>query len=126
MTKPYAPRGKILPLLAVMKAEPERTFTLPEAGEVMGIHQHKVIAMVTYALRAEIMFRAKNEKGRWVLKGSQFTGLNEPAPAPIQNLGRTLSKHRDNPWRTTEDDIRVPKVVPGWRPPQMVAPRGGA
>lgn len=119
MTKPYIPRGKIVPFIEAVKANPERVWTISQIADVMGLHSRKVGGSLVYAERNGVVFRAKRE-GRLVYSGRPLPD-GEPPPVPKKKLAR---RPGCDAWLTTPEDIRVPKVVPGWTPPVMVAPRG--
>jgi len=124
-TKVYTPKGKIIPFLKEMDRDPERVWTLPEAAVILCIASNGVVPMVTYALRAKRMFRGLNAAGKTILSGRPFPGQSLPVPAPRHNERQRVKKaHLAENWVTTHEDIRVPKVIPGWRPPAMVPPRG--
>lgn len=126
MPKPYTPKGKIVPFLAAVKEDPARTWTAVQVAEAIGGKSHGVVAMLTYALRNEALYRGKDATGRMVFRGRPFASKAiEPLPlpplvSPKQSRAKTASG-----WLTSEDDPRVPKVVAGWKPPQMIPPRQG-
>lgn len=122
MSTDYSPKGKILLLLAEMERDPARVWSIPEAGAVMGVRSGGVIAAVTYALRAERMYRGLKD-GRAVLSGTPFPVDALPPPTGKKYRSRVKSA---SGWETDPDDLRIPRVVPGWKPPVMVPPRATA
>jgi hypothetical protein len=117
--KPYCPRGAIVPLIEAVRAEPERIFTVADAVKVMGVRSNKVGGSLTYALRAEVIFRGK-VKGQTVYKGTPFAPEVKMDPPPVQKKTVKVAAG----WPTSADDPRIPQVVPGWKPPSMVCVRG--
>lgn len=122
MTKPYTPRGYIVPLIQAAKADPQRIFTVSEAVKLMGVKSRKVGGSLTYALRAGMIFRGK-VNGLTAYKGSPFADGGMPPPPVPQKIARIKPA---SGWETDPDDPRVPKVVPGWTPPKMVCVRQAA
>lgn len=106
--KPYKPAGKILPLLAAVQAEPMREITSAEAAKLMGCDIRAVSAAVKLPADAGLLFlRVHLQKLR--IRGVPFQEIKTehvPAWSPV-------------------GDIRIPRVIPGWNPPLMVAPREG-
>lgn len=116
--KQYQPKGRMVILAAAIRAEPTRIWTSRELADVMGISVRKVGGYVTYALGNAVLFRKK--EGRFITySGTPFPG-QEPAPALKK---RSYAKYKPASQWTPEGDIRIPRVVPGWRPPQMVCVR---
>lgn len=112
----YTPRGKVRPLIEAMQAEPFRTWTVPEAAAWLKVPSRGVMAMVAYAIRAKVVHRGVVE-GRTVLRGSPFPAGQQVTPPPTRSKQPVA-------WATPADDIRIPRVVPDWKPPRMVPPRG--
>jgi hypothetical protein len=113
----YEPKGCMLVWLAAMRDEPNRIWTSAEAAKVMGVRVGTVGSYAAYAEAAGVIHRQSNKKPvTWGLKPPEGGVL---APA---KKGRWTAKAIPQ-WDPGED-IRVPRVVPGWKPPQMVAPRG--
>lgn len=119
MKTPYTPRGKIVPFIEAVKADPDRVWTIADIAKVMELHSRKVGGSLVYAERNGVVFRAKRD-GRLVYSGKPFPDGEAP-PEPKKKLAR---RKEDEGWATQPDDMRIPRVVPGWVPPQMVAPRG--
>ena len=98
--------GKVAPLLQAIQAQPMREFTSAEAAQIMGIDPRAVCAAIGTARYNGLVFcRVVRKKLR--IRGVPYEAAPEPAPA----------------W-SPDHDVRVPRVVPGWRPPAMIAPRG--
>lgn len=119
--KPYSPKGKTLLLLSAMRAEPDRQWSLKEAGAAMGMRSNKVAATIAYALRAGAIYRGGQTRATR-LSLQPFDG-RMAVPVPEIKKYEGFVNIQDG-WVTGWDDPRVPKVVPGWRAPQMIAPRG--
>lgn len=119
-TKPYTPTGKIVPFIEAMRDDPHRIWTIADIARVMGLQSNKVGGSLLYAERNGIVFRGKRN-GLTVFRGVPFEfGGREPPPAkkkPSRIIQITGG------WATPPDHIRIPKVIPGWTPPVMVAPR---
>lgn len=109
----YMPRGAMAVLLNAMRAEPDRIWTTQDAAAVSGLPYRRVGAHAAYAVSEGVMFRSR--AGKFTLYALRpFTDAPKPKPAPVKVMRREWSPR---------DDYRVPKVVPGWRPPQMVCAR---
>lgn len=109
----YMPRGAMAVLLNAMRAEPDRVWTTHDAAAVFGLPYRRVGAHAAYAVSEGVMFRTKAGKTTlYALRPFTKSAPPKPAPAKVTPQG----------WKP-EDDYRVPKVVPGWRPPQMVCAR---
>lgn len=116
----YTPHGRMIPLLAAMEAEPDRTFTGAEAAQIMDCDVRTVTAYVFYAARAGRVFKRVEGKGNKRKLFLRATPFEAPA-VPVHTM--RAKPLRD--WITTDEDVRVPKVVPGWTPPKMVCTRLG-
>lgn len=123
----YEPTGKILKLLAAVEAEPMREFHPREVAVIADCDVRAVTAMVEYARRARRIFR-RREGRAWMYRGTPYRNREEAA---LPTGGRRKKQDPMNmraaevrKWDPTADDPRIPKVVPGWRPPVMVPPRG--
>ena len=121
----YEPRGLIVPFIKAVKAEPERIFTVAEAIRITGQRSNKLGGSLTYALRHRILYRGKRD-GLTVYRGIPFPEGNIDPPEVKEKYVRRIRKAGSNGWITTEEDVRVPKVVQGWVPPRMIAPRSAA
>jgi hypothetical protein len=118
MKKPYEPRGKIVPLINLAKADPDRIIFTDEACRICGERSNKLGGSLTYALRAEVIFRGKIN-GKTAYRGRPFDAHAMPPPPLPVKLGR----RKGGEWQPDPDDLRIPKVVPGWTPPKMVCVR---
>lgn len=122
--KPYTPRGdKVLTLLAALEAKPERIFTSDECASLLRCTKRAVGAYLDYAVRGERVFKRK--VGRNVeYCATRMDGSSKPPPRGRQQL--TAKVVTSGGWATDREDPRIGKVVPGWKPPQMVCARLGA
>lgn len=116
----YAPRGRLRVLLDAMHGDPDHVvWTAPEAARVLLVGSRELGAYTQYAVRAGVLFRTKRD-------GLILFSLR---PFPDQEKGEEKRKARKQakpvPVWNPGDDPRVPRVDPNWRPPVMVAPRGG-
>jgi hypothetical protein len=117
--QPYQPRGKIVPLINLVKADPDRIIFTDEACRICCERSNKMGGSLTYALRARVIFRGKVH-GKTAYRGKPFeVGAMPPPDAPVK-----LARRKGEEWQPDPGDLRIPKVIPGWKPPQMVAPRG--
>jgi hypothetical protein len=127
--KPYVPHGKMIPLLAALEAEPEREFTGYEAAEIIGGDVRQVSSFVFYAERAGRVFKRIVKQGRLRYLLLRATPFPDAQPVrPSEDIARQGWKEgravRSEGWTTDPDDIRIGKVVPGWKPPVMRCVRG--
>jgi hypothetical protein len=123
---PYQPKGKVTLLIAAMHEQPHRIWSMTEAADAMDVNVRGVMAMVNYALRAEIMY-AGLQDGNRVLALRPFMKGGLPPPDRHENAERKAKRGaKREPWQPDPGDVRIPRVVPGWKPPVMVAPRGMA
>jgi hypothetical protein len=116
--KQWVPTGAIVPFMEAVAANPTRQWSYPEIARVMGIPSRRVSATVLHVVERGLLFRGGSHR-ETLLSGVPF-----PEPAPLR-------KSSDRPqiaegWVTSQDDIRVQKVVPGWTPPKMIPPRAAA
>jgi hypothetical protein len=117
--KEYNPtKGKIVPLLALMKEDPMREFSVAEAAEVMRCSTKSVSPLAAWACKSGVMFRRTVER-RLFLRGSPYPEAEQKVMAR-KHPERVVI--RDG-WATDPDDPRIGKVVPGWTPPKMVCVR---
>ena len=123
MTKPYKPKGKVVPLIQAMQDDPSRIWNVQEVSSCIGVSPRGVGAMLTYALHAGVIFRGVGEDGQMIFRGQPFAANVKPAELPILKLNRVKGM---TGWPTDPDDPRIPKVVAGWAPPRMVPPRAAA
>lgn len=132
-TKPYTPSGKMVHLLAALEAEPDRTFTGREVAQLLGgVDIRTVSSYVFYAERAGRLFKrvvGKSNTRQLLIRTTPFQGVDVPTK-PSNDMARQGWKEGREPrsegWITDPDDPRIGKVVPGWKPPQMVCTRRGA
>ena len=120
MRKPYTPKGTVAPLLRAMAADPTRVWSVQEAAETMHVPTSHVVGHLAYALRAEVVFRSKRN-GRVVFSATRFGAATQALQEIKPNFSRR--KPAVAGWATPEDDIRIPRIEPGWAPPQMVCVR---
>lgn len=128
MTKPYTPRGAIVPFLQAIEADPLREFTSRQAAEIMDCDYRAVASTLEYARRARLVFIRK-ERGALRIRGTPYRDqeAQDMARAATDKAMRLSGRKNGGVgWATRPDDPRIPMVVPGWTPPQMVAPRGAA
>lgn len=118
--KHYQPKGTILPFLAAVSDDPYRVFSVPDAARIMDIPTRAVTATLAYAIKNGVIYRGKDSGGCVLYRGSPFSGQAPVAKPASAAKPRKLSA---SGWPTTADDIRVPRVVPGWTPPKMVCAR---
>lgn len=131
----YEPRGKMVELIAAMRAAPARVF---KAGEVAAILCCKnfpsTIEQYIYAACAGGLVFKRRLDGAWYYAGAAISDelLDKngiAVPSPGANLGPRVMR---SPGYSAEEvevarsDVRAPKVETGWVPPKMVAPRGQA
>lgn len=117
--KPYQARGVAAKFLLAVAADPTRIWTSAEACEVMGIAVRRLYATMAYPVHHQLVYQARRG-GRLVLSGVPFEAEQMVAPVVKEYTPRRQTAVG---WLTTEDDPRVPKVVPGWTPPKMVCAR---
>jgi hypothetical protein len=119
----YHPKstGKLQPLLEAMRADPnpKRLWSPSECAEVMGIKPRHICSFTAYAVQHGVIYRT-------VIGRTAYHSL-EPGegcqpPVRAKNRGAKAPKCKGE-YVQPLDDIRIPKVVPGWMPPKMVAPR---
>lgn len=119
----YIARGKIVPFIEAAQAEPTRVWTCAEAARLIGLKSNKLGGSLIYAIRGGIIHRGKRG-GQIVYSATPLPDIALPPPK-VQTY-RDRHPERFVPgkaWATDTDDVRVPKVVPGWKPPQMVCVR---
>jgi hypothetical protein len=104
-----------------MQAEPARTWTSFELAALIKVRPNEVSAYTLNAIKNAVIFRGKRDgvvrfAATQFPEEERFTGkrvvVTQP-PSPIP------------PMWNPEGDVRIPQVVPGWKPPRMVAPREG-
>jgi hypothetical protein len=118
------PTGKLQPLLEVMRADPDpkRLWSPAECAEIMGIKPTHICSFTAYAVQHGVIYRT-------VIRRTAYHSLEKvegsQPPARAKNRGGRPPKCKGH-YEQPLDDIRIPKVVPGWFPPKMVAPRAGS
>lgn len=118
-TKPYTPTGKIVPFIEAMRDDLYRIWTIADIARVMGLQSNKVGGSLLYAERNGIVFRARRN-GLTVFRGVPFEVGGIQPPEKKKRPSRII---KSGGWTTPADHIRIPRVIPGWTPPVMVAPR---
>jgi hypothetical protein len=106
----YEPGGKAAALLRAMREDPKRAFSFPEAAEIMGGHAKNVGAATLKCVKSGLIHRH-------VWDGRVYLSADADARMPERKPTTTAS------WVPDPDDPRISKVVPGWKPPQMVCVR---
>jgi hypothetical protein len=110
----YTTKGKAARMLEAVQAEPDRIFSVPEAAQIMDVNPHGVLATLRCALAGGALYRGLRD-GRAVFRARPFA----PGDSPRARRGLGASS-----WTTPVDHPRIPRVVDGWKPPRMEAPRG--
>jgi len=129
----YEPRGKMVDLVAALRAEPERAFTGQEVAAILCCKNYpSTIDQYVYAACAGgIVFKREVDRVRYYAGAPVSDLLLQKAGISVQPRngdGRPIPAGK----RTAEEveaalaDVRCPKVEPGWTPPKMVAPRAGS
>lgn len=120
MAKPYSPKGKALLLLQAIESEPHREFTSAEAAAIMQCDRRAVAAQLEYPRRHGLLFLRKQGHALF-LRGKPYSEQE----GGNYCTRRTMQEPKaPRGWTPSPDDLRIPRVVPGWRPPVMVPPRG--
>lgn len=122
----YEPRGgRVVIMLERMAAEPQRIFSSTECAQIMGCKQSAVSPALLYAVKARSVFKRSTGK-RCEYSATEMEGSVVLPPA--RRRARNPEKAQQLParWTTSADDLRIPRVVPNWKPPVMVQPRGCA
>jgi hypothetical protein len=127
MTTPYTPKGKVVLLLQAIENDRHREFNSKEAGKIMDCDKRGVGASIEYARRAGLLF-CRTVRGAMYIRGIPYPdqaeqdAVREGTDKAMRSRGRTKAA----PWTPDPDDLRIPKVVPGWKPPVMTPPRAVA
>lgn len=129
MSNDYQPKGRMVTMLAAMKADPERIWTTAECAKVMGCSANKVGTTLLYSLHHRVIYR--DRPGRGVRYSLTPFPVEVPPPPKQDRKGRGRGHPEKAPrppalWTPEPGDIRIPRVVPGWVPPKMVCPRAVA
>lgn len=117
---PYTPRGKIIPLLKLMREDPMREWTAKDVVAVIGGKPQGASPMLEYAVKAEVIHRSKNADGLMVFRAQPYRASEQ---VPAEKRLRMPKVNIVNGWATSCDDPRIPRVVPGWVPPRMACVR---
>lgn len=97
----YEPSERVLGLLQLMRAAPERIWTSGEAGEALQVLISQVPSYLASAVKHGVVHRG-------LINGRLVYGLQAlPAAGPVA-------------------DTRVPQIDPSWSPPKMIATRPGS
>lgn len=119
--KTYTPRGKAKTLLDAMHGDPDKVvWTVPEVASVLKVGIHEVMAYVLYPLKNQALYRGRRN-GLVIFSLQPF-----PEGEALANKNTRAASSRPKVQWEPGDDIRIPRVVPNWRPPVMVAPRAGS
>jgi hypothetical protein len=129
----YEPRGKMIDLLAAIRSEPERAFSMKEVCAVLGCKAYRstVDQYIYAAINDGQMFKR------------EIDGAVYYAGAPVSDAILTKSGIQLPPRRgqggliptgsrsqaeidAARSDVRAPKFDGPWTPPRMVAPRPGS
>lgn len=128
--KPYVPSGRVVVFLEMVERDLMREFTSHEAAGIMGCDPRAVGAFLEHSMRAGLVFfRSTGRKRFWrgqPYREGHVRGQSESANERRVRSGMLNAVQPRDGWVTSADDIRVPKVVAGWKPPAMVPPRGCA
>lgn len=120
----YQPKGRVLLLLPLMRAEPNRVFKADEIARIIKCDSKAVGATMEHPIANGLVYRMKFKGDRAVYyKGSPFDGQEVKAPKVRKRSKAEYFVRIQDGWTTTMDDPRVPKVVAGWVPPKMVCTR---
>jgi hypothetical protein len=106
----YEPRGKMIEVMAAVRAEPDRAFTLQEIAAILGRPPHpSTLAIYLHAaLKHGSLHENIDEQGVSLFKAM-----------PFRNGGRVNAP-------SAQVDPGASQVAPAWSPPKMVAPRPGS
>jgi hypothetical protein len=121
----YKPKGKVVKFLQALESDRFREFTTLEIAAIMGCDQRAVAASLHYPARNGLVFIRKEGKGLRI-RGTAYSDQEkqDAARAATDKAIRARRDHAAPVWTPSSDDLRIPRVVPGWTPPVMVAPRG--
>jgi hypothetical protein len=97
---------------------------------IVGCDIGAVGAFLEHSQRAGLIFSRTDGRKR-VWRGQPYReghvrGQSESANERRLRSGMLNAMQPVDGWTTSAEDIRVPKVVAGWKPPVMVPPRGCA
>ena len=118
----YQPKGHVVPFIEAIKADPHRVWSSSEAAEVMKIQVRRVSATVKYPIAAGLIHKGC-VWGAVAYSGMPFATSEQATPGGAKHAKRR--KREPVVWTPDPDDLRIPRVVPGWVPPKMVCAREG-
>lgn len=123
--KEYAPKGRVLAILPMFAAEPNRVFKSDEISKILGCDLKGVSATLEHPIKNGLVYRMKFPGHRAIhFKGSPFDGQEVKVRERTRARGkRDYAVKLQDGWLTSMDDPRVPKVIPNWTPPKMVCVR---
>jgi hypothetical protein len=127
------PAAGMIPLLAALEAEPDRTFTSSDAMAIMGVEDVRTVSsFVFYAHRAGRVYKrviGTGNKRQLQIRATPFPDGDPGRVKPSQDKSRQTWKEGGTQaapkWATDPDDPRIGKVVEGWKPPVMRCVREG-
>lgn len=123
----YTPKGKVVKFLQELDNDRFREFTTLEVAAIMGCDQRAVAASLHYPARNGLVFIRKEGKGLRI-RGTAYSDQEKQDAARLAT-DRAIRARREHAapggWLHNEEDVRILKVVPGWKPPVMVPPRAG-
>jgi hypothetical protein len=128
----YEPRGKMIDLIAAVRAEPQRIFRAPEVSAILCCKTFpSTIDQYLYAAAASGAVFKRQVDGAWYYAGSPISDLLlEKIGVSVQPRNGT-AKLVPTGKRSPEEIAAslahplAPKMEP-WSPPKMVAPRAGS
>lgn len=123
MKTPYEPKGRVCVLLKALRKRPPGTILIArEMAAVMSMEVKGVWATVFNAEKAGLLHIGYTEQGT---KGLSLEPFPEDRRAPpLKRVAQEPRRPVPEGWATNPDDPRIGKIVPGWKPPQMVCARG--
>lgn len=128
MKKPYIPKGKAAPFLALIEKDQTREYTSREAAEIMECDHRAVGQFLEHPMRHGLVFSRSNGRLRFwrgqPYREGQVRGEPETPNETRVRIGTLSTVQPRAGWVTSADDVRYQKVVPGWTPPKMVCVRG--
>jgi hypothetical protein len=126
----YEPRGRMIDLMAALKAEPERIFRATEVAEILRCKNFpSTIEQYLYAASGSGLVYKRKVGADWYYAGVAVSDLLLTKAgvevAPANGVGRLMPSPNYTPAEVeaARADVRAPKVDPAWTPPKMVSPR---
>jgi hypothetical protein len=129
----YEPRGKMVDLIAAMRAAPARVFKAEEVASVLCCKNYpSTIDQYVYAAIASGLVFKRRLDGAWYYAGSAVSDellKTNGIEVPLSGSG-TGPRLMPSPSYSAKEieaartDVRAPKVDPAWTPPKMSPPRG--